>query len=73
MPNPTMSEFKLEVKSSIAQTIDIIVVNVAGQTVYRTRGDATSTYTFGQGFAPGAYIVQIIHQRGIKVIKVVKL
>jgi hypothetical protein len=71
-PNPSIIGFNLELKSSVKQTVDILVMDVLGHTLLHTRGEATGTYLFGQSFIKGMYMVVVIHQNGIKVLKVIK-
>ncbi len=71
-PNPAVSQFNLDLKSSVKQNVEILVTDILGHTVYQNRGEATRQYQFGQGFAKGVYIIQVLHRKGIKVIKVIK-
>ncbi|HLY69982.1 MAG TPA: T9SS type A sorting domain-containing protein, partial [Puia sp.] len=71
-PNPSVGAFNLELKSSVKQTVEILVIDVMGHGLYHTRGEATGTYLFGNSFIKGIYFVEIIHQKGIKVLKVIK-
>jgi uncharacterized protein YjdB len=71
-PNPAITQFNLETRSNTKQTIEILVTDILGKPVYHTRGEATNSYHFGQSFAKGVYIIQILHSKGIKVLKVVK-
>ena len=71
-PNPSESEFVLQIRSGIKQTVEIRVLDVSGRMVYRTSGDAANTYRFGQTLLGGVYFVQIIHKNGIKVLKIIK-
>ena len=47
------SQFNLEIKSNIKQTVEILVVDILGHTVYHTRGESTNSYKFGAGFCKG--------------------
>jgi len=71
-PNPSVVGFNLVLKSSIKETVEVIVRDVMGNGLYHARGEATSTYNFGGNFISGIYFVEIIRKEGIKVLKVMK-
>jgi hypothetical protein len=71
-PNPSIIGFRLELKSSIKETVDILVIDLMGNPIYHTRGEATGSYLFGERFVKGMYFVEIIHQDGIKTLKIIK-
>ncbi len=48
------------------------VVDMYGRTVYQAKGTANQSYKFGQQFAGGVYIVEIIQGEHVKTLKVVK-
>ncbi len=39
---------------------------------YHTSGSATGTYRFGDHFAQGSYVVEVVYSNGIKTLKVLK-
>jgi hypothetical protein len=71
-PNPSISAFNLQLRSNKVETIEIMVMDLMGHTLYHTRGDATGTYQFGGDFIKGMYFVEILHSKGIKTLKVIK-
>jgi hypothetical protein len=71
-PNPSIIGFRLELKSSVKETVDILVIDLMGNPIYHTRGEATGSYLFGERFVKGMYFVEIIHQDGIKTLKIIK-
>jgi len=71
-PNPSIIGFRLELKSSVKETVDILVIDLMGNPMYHTRGEATGSYLFGERFVKGMYFVEIIHQDGIKTLKIIK-
>jgi hypothetical protein len=71
-PNPSIIGFRLELKSSIKETVDILVIDLVGNPIYHTRGEATGSYLFGERFVKGMYFVEIIHQDGIRTLKIIK-
>jgi uncharacterized repeat protein (TIGR03803 family) len=71
-PNPSATEFNLQIVSGINQTVDVLVFDMYDHLVYRTKGETTNTFRFGQDLPGGSYIVQVIYKNGMKVLKVIK-
>ena len=71
-PNPSTIGFRLELKSTVRETVDILVMDLLGNPIYHTRGEATGSYLFGERFVKGMYFVVVIHQDGIRTLKIIK-
>ncbi len=72
MPNPTVHEFTLNLKGSSSEPVTIRVMDMYGRTIYLVKGSANQSYKFGQRFASGAYLVEIMQGGHIKTLKVIK-
>ncbi len=72
-PNPSASQFRLVINNGNPyQPIFIKVVDMYGKPVYRQYSAAAGTYTFGNGFATGVYLVQVQQGYRVKTLKIVK-
>jgi hypothetical protein len=71
-PNPTETEFTLTLSGNSNKKVDIRVVDMYGKSVYLTSGSANQSYQFGQPFTGGIYIVQILQDKLVKTLKLVK-
>ena len=71
-PNPMQSAFILYLRSKNEEIVEIVVMDFVGRPVYHTRGSSNADYQFGGTFTTGIYIVQVRHQFGVKVPKVIK-
>jgi parallel beta-helix repeat protein len=71
-PNPSTTSFTLAVNGVSNTRIGIVVYNSNGRMVYRTSGTAGGTYTFGNGFTPGVYIVRVFTGTETQVLRIVK-
>ena len=72
MPNPSNSSFTLLVNSHSTAAVDITVSDMFGIRVYTTQGPSNKTYNFGQNFTSGLYVVKVVQEKTISIIKVVK-
>ena len=74
MPNPSVRgvPFILTAKGKANEEIEVRVVNIVGQEVYKTRGSINETYKFGNQFVAGTYFVQVMQGESMKTLKVVK-
>jgi hypothetical protein len=73
-PNPTKNQFTLSISKYVGQNIvEVTVYNIQGIMVYSTQGNASSSYTFGNMFAPGTYILKVKIGNITKTIKLLKV
>lgn len=73
-PNPTTNYFKVSIYHYHNNyPVSITVFNTAGNVVYAVKGDAYSTYSFGNSFPSGTYYVKIAIAGTTKSYTVVKL
>lgn len=72
-PNPANKIFFLSINGGNSkEEIEIIVLDVYGKPVFKTRGSITKTYTFGEMLSAGTYVVRVLQGNTVKLIKVVK-
>ena len=71
-PNPTMNEFTLSMESNDKQNVQIIVTDIYGKKIFQTSGSVNDTYKFGNNFASGMYIVQVVQGKSIQILKLIK-
>jgi hypothetical protein len=71
-PNPTSTSFNLVLSGNSNKKVEIRVVDPYGKSVYLTSGSANQSYQFGGGFTSGLYIVQILQDKLIKTLRLVK-
>ncbi len=72
-PNPSASQFQLVINNGNPyQPIFIKVVDMYGKPVFRQYSATAGTYTFGNGFATGVYLVQVQKGYQVKTLKVLK-
>ena len=72
-PNPTTSAFKVLVNGKPNQEVQIRVLDLQGRAAYQTKGFTAQSYTFGQSFAPGMYMVEVRQGNEVKTLKAVKI
>jgi hypothetical protein len=71
-PNPSTGNFTLQLKSDTHEAIELRVLDLMGHTMHHARGDANGTYVFGNNFIAGIYFAEIIYQKKIRVLKLIK-
>jgi hypothetical protein len=72
-PNPTATYFTLHVESPGSnQKIILRVTDVIGKLVYLANGVPQRSYTFGENFPLGAYIIEVTQGQKRRFLKVVK-
>ncbi len=59
-PVPSQTNFTLTVKSSSQETVEINIYDVTGRKIQQLRGSAFDTYRFGDMYAAGAYLVEVL-------------
>jgi hypothetical protein len=60
LPNPATTEFNLLISGNSKEQVDVTVFDLYGRKVYQAKGSINSAYKFGDKFASGMYIVQVI-------------
>lgn len=64
-PNPTASEFRLNINSSHVTPVSVVVFDINGRSVWRTSTTAPGILRFGASFTPGIYRV-VITKDGVR-------
>jgi parallel beta-helix repeat protein len=72
-PNPTNTEFSLNVQGGINEKVNILVADGEGRIVYQTTGNANKIYKFGNSFSKGIYIIKVMQGNLVQTIKVIKI
>ncbi|TDE44339.1 HYR domain-containing protein [Flavobacterium rhamnosiphilum] len=72
-PNPSTSDFKLDVQSNGTEELFIRVIDVNGQLVAKINSAVGKSIEFGQTFAAGVYFVEIRQGADRTVVKLIKL
>ncbi|TMI84268.1 MAG: T9SS type A sorting domain-containing protein [Bacteroidetes bacterium] len=72
-PNPSNNYFTLRPASvDNKETVQLKVYNINGQEVYTGKGLSNKEYRFGERFAPGVYMVELIQGNNRSTFKLVK-
>jgi type IX secretion system substrate protein len=72
-PNPSNNYFTLRPANLRKnETIQLKVYNVSGQEVYNGQGFSNKDYRFGERFAPGVYMVELIQGKTRSTFKLIK-
>jgi hypothetical protein len=71
-PNPSTSQFTLDVAGNSKEKVSIIVTDLLGRTQQKMEGSANQTYKVGGSLKPGAYIVQVNQGDKVETVKIVK-
>ncbi len=72
-PNPSKSSFTLIVTGDEKLPIELRVLDMYGRAVHQAKGPANQQYVFGENFAAGLYVAEVIQGNNIKTIKMVKM
>jgi len=62
----------LSMESNDKQNVQIIVTDIYGKKIFQTNGSVNETYKFGNNFASGMYIVQVMQGKNIQTLKLIK-
>jgi hypothetical protein len=71
-PNPSSSQFTLDVAGSSKEKVSIIVTDLLGRMQQRIEGTANQTFKLGSRLKAGVYMVQVIQGDKAQTIKIVK-
>ena len=73
MPNPSASYFTLNIKSSNPHPVTVRITDVLGRVVaVRSVIAANTSFNFGHQYLPGIYFVQVVQQKTIVTLKLIK-
>ncbi len=73
LPNPAVTNFILTLQGGDdKKVVELRVMDMQGRTVYQTRGSVFDLYKFGQTFANGMYIAEVLNGKYAQRIKLVK-
>jgi hypothetical protein len=72
-PNPTSSEFHLQIEASATEVADVLVFDLSGRVVERTSARTNADVVVGSKLTPGVYFIEVRHGDLSKKIKVIKL
>jgi hypothetical protein len=72
-PNPSASYFTLNIKSANQHTVSLRITDVLGR-VIEARSDlaANSSLDLGHQYLPGVYFVQVVQDKSIITLKLIK-
>ena len=59
-PIPSQTNFTLKVQSKTNENVEINIYDVTGRKIQQLRGAAFDTYRFGDMYAVGAYLVEVL-------------
>jgi hypothetical protein len=72
-PNPSASYFTLDIKSSNRHSVTIRITDVVGRVIaIKPDVDANSSFNFGHQYLPGVYFVQVVQEKSIVTLKLIK-
>ncbi len=72
-PNPSNSYFTLRVKATNQEAIQIRVIDVNGKRLFTAKRMAEQAFKFGESFAPGVYMIEVMQGDDVKIVKGVKV
>jgi hypothetical protein len=72
LPNPANREFGLQIETNKNAPVEIVITDIYGRKVFKETGSAARSYTFGNDFASGLYILQVVQEKMIQRIKLIK-
>jgi hypothetical protein len=71
-PNPTTSQFNVEVKSSETEEAELSVLDITGRFIKRLKVSSNSIVNLGSDLKSGAYILEVKQGKEVKTIRVIK-
>ena len=71
-PNPTQSYFNLAIKSDSRETVTIRVFDISGRLLQQMSGSVDQLYRFGETFAAGTYVAEVLQGTQREVAKIIK-
>jgi hypothetical protein len=71
-PNPSANSFNVKVESGSTEKVMLLVYSTEGRMLYQEKGAVNSTYSFGNNFMPGIYLVKVIQGNNIQTVRLIK-
>jgi hypothetical protein len=71
-PNPTTSQFNVQVKSSSTEQAEVRVLDVTGRFIKRVKVSSNSNVNVGSDLNAGIYILEVKQGKEVKTVRVVK-
>ena len=71
-PNPSISNFKVNISTEELGEITLQVFDVLGKMVHQEKGQSAKLYNFGLNFKPGFYVVKVIQANQFMTSKIIK-
>lgn len=71
-PNPSTNSFNVKIESGSTEKVMLLVYSTEGRMLYQEKGDINSTYSFGNNFMPGMYLVKVIQGNNIQTVRLIK-
>ena len=71
-PNPTTSQFNIQVKSSNAEAAVIRVLDFTGRFIKTVKVSSNSNANMGSDLKAGAYMLEVKQGKDVKMLRVVK-
>jgi hypothetical protein len=71
-PNPSISNFKVNISTEELGEITLQVFDVLGKMVHQEKGQSDKLYNFGLNFKPGFYVVKVIQANQFMTSKIIK-
>ena len=72
LPNPSSNQFSLTAHSGSTAPVSVRILDASGRSVYQSKGQAGQTFSFGDKFANGLYLVEVKQGDKVQVVKAVK-
>jgi hypothetical protein len=73
-PNPTVTNFTILLQhTNLMQPLEVRVIDINGKIVYKAVNTKNYAYTFGEKFASGIYIAEILSNNNVQRYKLVKM
>ena len=72
-PNPSNSQFKLQVRGRSDENVQIRIFDVNGRKIMETKGVTGQSFVFGNEFTTGIYLIEIRQGKELKLGKAVKI
>jgi hypothetical protein len=72
-PNPSSSQFTLVIQTISKEPVQVTVFDLAGRVVENRAGLQAGTFTFGQSFRNGIYLLQVVQGEQRTQMRITKL
>ncbi|MEL1242405.1 heparin lyase I family protein [Flavobacterium flavipallidum] len=71
-PNPTDTEFHINISSNSAETVSVNVFDISGKRINLLKVNPNQTISFGNNLKSGIYLTEIIQGKNKKTVKLIK-